>query len=182
MSTSEPAGARPELDGLRARDEETLRGVWARERPRLRALAALVLGPGPAADDLADEVLVEVLFYRVQNLRHDAALSSYLRLAVTRRAVRARKRRALEVSDARLAEQGAPGPDEHAVTADLLRRLPACLKALTPKAQDALRLRHQADLTQEAIGALIGGSKQYIGRLLKQSQRALRACLEGGAA
>jgi DNA-directed RNA polymerase specialized sigma subunit len=58
------------------------------------------------------------------------------------------------------------------------RGLVDCFKKLTEKAQKVMVLRFDADLTTEAIGKIVGGSKQYIGRLITQSLEAMRNCLE----
>jgi RNA polymerase sigma factor (sigma-70 family) len=70
--------------------------------------------------------------------------------------------------------------EESAWARALLPRLEDCLGELSPKAQRVLRLRYRKELTNERIGSLVGGSKQYIGRLIRQSLRALRKCLERG--
>jgi RNA polymerase sigma factor (sigma-70 family) len=63
-------------------------------------------------------------------------------------------------------------------SASMLPRLEECLEKLTPKARQVLALRYGAEHTNEQIGSLLGGSKQYIGRLIAQCLEKLRRCLE----
>ncbi len=168
------------LQRLRSGDPATIEDFWHQERPRVRALCVKVLGPGPDAEDLADEVLVDVMFVRVHSIQHTRALRTYLRLMAVRRAQRRHSRRNGQDPTDNLVDNESTPADDIASDRVLLERLPQCLAQLTPKAQDALRLRYQGELTTEAIGRLLGGSKQYIGKLLKKSQQALRICLEQG--
>lgn len=169
------------LEQLKSGDAGAQARWWKRGRPAVRAICAHILGAGPEAEDLADEVMTDFLFKYVQQLSREEALESYLRLMAVRRALRARElRRRTIFQELPQKSEDRPLPDEVAGWAQLVPRLPDCLGKLTPKARQAIRLRFQADLTHENIGGMIGGSKQYIGRLLNQSIRALRDCLERG--
>lgn len=63
-------------------------------------------------------------------------------------------------------------------TSVLLPSLDECLDGLKPKAREVIRLKYGEDFANERIGGLVGGSKQYIGKLLRQSLAKLRECLE----
>lgn len=122
--------------------------------------------------------MTDFIFKYVHRLSREEAIDSYLRLMAVRRAMRLRDLRArIAPPDLTASIEHAPA-DETAGWAQLVPRLPLCLDKLTPKARQAIRLRFQGELTNETIGDLIGGSKQYIGRLLKQSLSTLRDCLE----
>jgi DNA-directed RNA polymerase specialized sigma24 family protein len=56
--------------------------------------------------------------------------------------------------------------------------LDRCLTHLTDKARQVLRLKYTEQWTNEHIGQIVGGSKQYIGRLIRQSLELLRSCIE----
>src|SRR5687767_15984165 len=111
------------------------------------AIAAHILGPGAAAEDLADEILVDFLFGAVHRISHERAIESYLRLMTVRRALRRSHQEKKTVS--------AVQPEEAVEDQDaielrtMLPRLALCLAKLTPKARNALRLRYQNELTTE---------------------------------
>jgi RNA polymerase sigma factor (sigma-70 family) len=176
-------GDRELFERLQAKDPQAQRAFWKEKRPDLRALCASVLGRGPDADEVADAVLVDFLFDYVHRMQHPEAVATYVRLMAMRRSLRLKAKRDASESDAVLEGEIDPAkPDEAAHVALLRPRLADCLNRLTPKAQEVIRLRYSGDLTNEEIGRLVGGSKQYIGKLLKQSQALLRTCLGGAHA
>ena len=109
-------------------------------------------------------------------------MRTYLRLAATRRALRRRQGAGKhdELEADQMPDDDARAPDRVAGVKLLLPRLEGCLEGLTPKAQQVLKLRFGSEMTNERIGELVGGSKQYIGRLIKESADKLRDCLEAG--
>lgn len=177
-----PAEDGPGLDALRAGDRRAQEQFWRLHWDRTYATCARVLGYGADATDVATDVLHDFLYRHVHHVVEARAVRTYLGLAATRRALRRRERagRHVELEAEQLPDEGARAPDRAAWTALLLPRLGACLEGLTPKAQQVLKLRFGGELTNERIGELVGGSKQYIGRLIKESAERLRACLEAG--
>ncbi len=168
------------VTALRAGDHDAQHRFWERHFAEVDAICGRVLGRGADASDEAVNVMVDFLFKYVHHVVDGRAAPYYLRLMATRRARKLRdKRRRFSPhgADHEIADAAATGADEAALSAALMPKLDACLKRLTTKARRALALRYRADLTSEAIGALLGGSKQYIGRLIAQSLSALRACL-----
>ena len=76
-------------------------------------------------------------------------------------------------------DDGEPAAPEQSIwVGQMMPRLDGCLEGLTPKAREVLKLRFSTDLTNEVIGEMVGGSKQYIGRLIKESTDKLRTCLD----
>ena len=177
---SAPGGAQISLAGLRAGDAAAQARFWEEHRARVFRHCARVLGAGRDAEELAQDVLSEFIFERAARLARDEAALAYLRLMAVRRALRHRDRQR-RLHGREMAEQ--EDPDAAAAVfragdAAALRRLPDCLERLTPKAREALLLRYRRELTTARIGEIVGGSKQYIGRLLRQSLARLRDCLE----
>jgi RNA polymerase sigma factor (sigma-70 family) len=175
--------SRQTIDGLQKGDDRARRECWERLFSPVYAICAHILGSGVEASDTAADLLSDFIFHHVHALQNPAGAGAYLRLMAVRRAIRARdhRNRMCEFHDDAMAT-GATGPEESAEFRLLQDRLPRCLNALTPKARSALRLKYTARMANDQIGTLLGGSKQYIGRLLAQSLERLRRCLEKGAA
>jgi RNA polymerase sigma factor (sigma-70 family) len=161
------------------REPAALRRFWERERPQVYAICARVLGDGADAHDVADAVMVDFMFDCVKRLANAGTMGAYLRLMAARRAIRRREQKARNIESElhTQIDESRSDPDQSIHLAKAASALEECLRKLTPKAQEALRLRYSGDLTQSEIGALVGGSKQYIGRLLTQSIEKLRVCL-----
>jgi RNA polymerase sigma factor (sigma-70 family) len=171
--------AEREMKLLLAREPAALRRFWQRERPIVYGICARVLGTGADASDVADAVMVDFMFDCVKRLENAGTMGAYVRLMAARRAIRRREQKSKNVASelhARVDESRAD-PDHSIHLAKAESTLAECIRKLTPKAQEALRLRYSGELTQGEIGAIVGGSKQYIGRLLSQSIEKLRACL-----
>lgn len=170
------------IDTSIAQGDPALRpALWKTLHPDVRQVCAKVLGPGPDADDVADSVLVDFLYRYAERLESTAAARSYVRLMAMRRAVRyARRRDRLEpVEEERVAtEPPAVSAEERADVQRMLPRLERCLEELKPKARVVLQLKFEGELTNERIGGQVGGSKQYIGRLITKSLGLLKKCLE----
>ena len=169
--------ASKQLEALKRRDPVAQADFWAIQRAGLIRTCAAIVKTDADAADIADGVLIDFLFGHVDNIRHAEAVRAYVQLMAARRAVRFRKR----------AHQITNGVDQLVDSENLelsgeqalvLKRVTECAERLTHKARTVLRLRYRGDLTNERIGALVGGSKQYIGRLLTRSLSTLRECLQ----
>lgn len=172
------------IDGLRACEPSAQHTFWASSWAEVYTICVSILGAGPDANDTAVDVLTDFIFKYVQNLSDSRAAHAYIRLMSVRRSLR-RRARLKELYEHRYEEI----PDTKTVCADeaaekalLLPRLRECLSQLTPKAQQVLKLRFGEELKNEQIGSLLGGSKQYLGRLIRRSLELLRKCLEAGSA
>ena len=170
----------PSLEALKRGEPAAQERFWQLHWNRVYATCARILGYGADASDVATDIVQDFLFTYVQNIERERAIVSYLRLMATRRSLRRRRGvdRHSELIPEAIADDDARGADVAANTQLLLPRLNDCLEELTPKAQQVLKLRFSGDLTTERIGQLVGGSKQYIGKLIRQSTEKLRACLE----
>jgi len=138
-----------------------------------------ILGDGPDAMDTAVDVLSDFIFVYAKKLKRAEGMRSYLRLMAVRRSLRVRDRRN-SASSGPLERMSAEGqdPEEQAHQTLLQPRLEECLQTLTPKAQQVIRLRFGHEMTNEKIGGLVGGSKQYIGKLISNCLKMLQKCLK----
>ena len=142
------------------------------------AICSRVVGPGPLSVDITTDLLNDFMFRYVDNLSNPKGAWAYLKMMAIRRSVRERER---IYKNEQLEEQRMTLTSSNAVDEGVLLLLPGlddCLGTLTPKAQSSIRLKYRQDLSNEQIGRMIGGSKQYIGRLIKQSLALLRDCLQ----
>jgi RNA polymerase sigma factor (sigma-70 family) len=81
--------------------------------------------------------------------------------------------------DAELLEDPEPnGQEEEAWKSELGPYLTDCMGELSQKSQNVLKLRYHLDLSYEQIGGMLGGTRQYIGRLLHKCQEKLKKCIE----
>ena len=169
------------LEGLRQRDATCQQAFWEKYWTRVFAICARILGKGTDSTDLAVDLLTEFIDRRVHNVEKAGAMGGYLRLMAVRRALDLKRYRArtqtlcYEISDTSVIS-----PEDQAVLTNLMPRLDLCLPNLTDKAQQTLRLKYMEQWSNEQIGTIVGGSRQYIGRLLKQSLDFLRLCIEKG--
>ncbi len=175
-----------ELALLKARDAHAQARFFAAHRARVESLCARVLGHGADAVEIATDVLGDFLFQYVDGVESPRAVSTYLKLMATRRSLRWVRTRGrsdeMQEDDSAPSELGGdrePGVDQAIWARQMMPRLDGCLDKLTPKAREVLKMRFGTELTNESIGEIVGGSKQYIGRLIKESTEKLRTCLDG---
>lgn len=171
-----------ELARLKARDREAQARFYARFKDRVESLCGRVLGSGPDAAEVAIDVIQDFLFQYVDGVESPRAVTTYLKLMATRRSLRWMRRgeRSEEVSED-VPEVDSDGKNDQGIwVTQMMPKLDGCMQGLTTKAREVLKLRYSTDLTNEAIGEMVGGSKQYIGRLIKESTEKLKGCLERG--
>ena len=165
--------------GLKARDDAAMEFFWREYFKKLYPICAHILGDGPDALDTTVDLMVDFIETNVYRLSKPSALYSYLRLTAVRRSVRIRDRRGkTEALNANEHVSQTSSAEEHVWTGELMPLLEQCQGAVTKKAQTALRLKYGNDMPNEQIGRCLGGSKQYIGRLIRDSLKALRHCIE----
>ncbi|MBN2525312.1 MAG: sigma-70 family RNA polymerase sigma factor [Deltaproteobacteria bacterium] len=163
---------------LRQGNSDTRQRFWEESFDAVLAICSRILGSGPQSIDVTTDLLNDFLFHYVQNLKNPHGAWSYLKLMAIRRAVRERQRMMTgePFDDQQMDYPG--GEMDDVETTVLLPKLNQCLALLTPKAQSTVRLKYRQGMSNEQIGHVVGGSKQYIGRLLTQSLAALRECLQ----
>lgn len=151
---------------LRAEPEATA-ALLAQLRPGLvrycRAKLGRVGGAYTTADDVAQEVCLALLRalprYRDQGRPFTAFVYAIAAHKVTD-AQRAAIRDAGTAPVERLAEHpdAAPGPEQHAVSTDLARRLSGLLARLPEQQREIVVLRVAAGLSAEEVGVIVGMS------------------------
>ena len=166
------------VKSLQTQDETARKNFWNVAFEPVLAVCARVVGPGPLSVDITTDLLNDFMFRYVENIGNPHGAWSYLKLMAVRRSVRERQRMQ---KNEQLEEQRMTLTSNNDVDEGVLVLLPGlndCISALTPKAQSTIRLKYRQELSNEEIGSMVGGSKQYIGRLIKQSLALLRDCLQ----
>ena len=167
------------IDGLKAGSADAQQQFWRQFWPNTHAICAKILGSDADASDVTVDLLSDFIDRRVHNIEEPKAVRNYIRLMAVRQSMEMKRKRDKNVSlDDDYADHASNNPEEKAIVATLLPRLVFCLDGLTPKARQTLRLKYYRQLSNERIGELLGGSKQYIGRLIQKSLTTLRTCLE----
>jgi RNA polymerase sigma factor (sigma-70 family) len=165
--------------GLRKHDKEAITFFWRIYYDKVYPICAFILGQGPDAGDMTVDILVDFIEKRVDNLASPKALYSFLRHTAVRRSIRFRDRRnKLSHVESDEHVSGEASPEEKAELNMLMPFLQQCLDKMTPKARTTLRLKYTKKISNEQIGEIVGGSKSYIGRILKQGEKTLRRCIE----
>ncbi|MBN2716615.1 MAG: sigma-70 family RNA polymerase sigma factor [Deltaproteobacteria bacterium] len=163
---------------LQQGNEAARRDFWQTAFAPVLGICSRVAGPGPLAVDITTDLLNDFLFRYVVSLSNPLGAWAYLKMMAVRRSIREKQRsirhEMFEEHRMRLGETHDGNED----VAGMIPLLNDCLGTLTPKAQSAIRLKYRQGLSNSEIGNTVGGSKQYIGRLLKQSLRVLRDCLQ----
>ena len=173
------------LAQLQQGDEAAFRQFVAQYQARVYRIALSLLRSPAEAEDVAQEVFVEV-YQTVASFRGEAALSTWLyRIATSqalkhRRWANAKKRFAHFTS--LLGFDNAPlhEPPDHAHPQALLegeqqlQLLRACIGRLPTKQQLAFVLRHEQELSYEEIAAVLDTSVAAVESLLFRARHTLR--------
>jgi RNA polymerase sigma factor (sigma-70 family) len=169
------------LARLKAREPRAQREFREKFLPALVPVCERVLGNAMRAREVAEDVITDVAMAHVDRIRLEHSLAAYLRLMALRRS--ARLKAVLDRQD----ELGdhldrGEGPEAELLRADEAHRwrerIGRCMDRLRPRIRAVLRMRFHDDATQEAIGSVLGVSKQYVGKVIAQALLSLKACLE----
>jgi RNA polymerase sigma-70 factor, ECF subfamily len=168
------------LAGAQAGDEAAFaKLIRAHQRP-VYGLALRALGNSAEAEDLAQEVFLQLLLSldRIESCEH---LAHWLRRAVTHRVIdRFRQRRRMpQVVDIAEWEAGSSDVASMEAEPEPLERLVAQLPAI-PRL--VVALRYQEDLDPAEIAQLLDMSVNTVKSHLKRSLARLRAACDGGRA
>ena len=170
---------------LQQGSEAAFRTLVARYQERVYRTAFSLLRSPEEAEDVAQEVFVEV-YQTVARFRGDATLSTWLyRLATSRalqhrRRAKAKKRFAFFTSLLGFDNQILHEPPDHAHPqallegAQQLRLLLAHIGRLPDKQQVAFTLRHEQELSYEEIAAVLGLTVPAVESLLFRARQTLR--------
>lgn len=167
------------LDRLKAREPDAQQELARELFPRVLKLCRRELR-GDLAEHVAADVWTDFLFFEVDHVRSPDAIPTYLRMMTVRRCRRMQSWQSRHSPLPEL-EPLHGGEDEAVAKLDEQRRivrLTGCLERLTPRVRGVLRMRFRHGLTQESIGASLGVTRQYAGRLVSAGLDTLRDCLE----
>lgn len=170
---------------LRTHDPSAQKEVRRRVFPLLLGTCSRVLRDKVAAAETAEDVWTDFLVSHVQDLRREESIVGYLRLMAVRRSLRVRKARSrfetlggVDDADPIDANDAERVLIEGGLERERDERLVHCLGKVTPRTRHVLRMRFHHDMTLEAVGEVIGTSKQYVGKVLAKALQALRRCME----
>ena len=147
--------------------------LFQAEYPRVVAIAARILGDVGEAEDVAQEVFLQLHRRRdaqaafARPWLHAAAAHTALNVLRTRRRRRGREQRWAR-------EPGAvDDPGERVVAAETSRRVRAALSHLRRRQAEILALRH-AGLSYAEVADALGVRVSHVGTLLRRAEAALR--------
>jgi len=144
------------------------------------SLALRMLGTREAAEDLAQEVFME-LSSKLGSIESNAHLSFWLRRVTTHRAIdQLRRRSRFEMTSLEAQEDLLASPEEFQDPV-LQRSLRTLLATLSPPARAVLLLRYQEDLDPVDIAKTLDMSVNTVKSHLKRSLDTLRQGLPGAA-
>lgn len=170
---------------LQLGSEAAFRSLVERYQDRIYSTVFSLLRNAEEAEDVAQEVFVEV-YQTIARFRGDAALSTWLyRLATSRalknrRMARAKKRFAYFTSLLGLHNDVLHEPPDHAHPLALLEGqqqlqvLLAHVARLPGQQQVAFTLRHEQELSYEQIAAVLGTTVPAVESLLFRARQTLR--------
>ncbi|NML66695.1 RNA polymerase sigma factor [Hymenobacter sp. RP-2-7] len=174
---------------LRQGSEAAFRTLVARFQDQVYSTAFSLLRSPEEAEDVAQEVFVEV-YQTINRFRGEAALSTWLyRLATSRalqhrRRLTTRKRFAFFTSWLGFADHSLPEPPDHTHPLALLEEaqqlelLRQHISRLPPQQQVAFVLRHEQELSYEEIAAVLNTTTAAVESLLFRARRTLRHHLQ----
>jgi RNA polymerase sigma factor (sigma-70 family) len=177
---------------LQQGSEAAFRSLVARFQDRVYGTALSLLRSPEDAEDVAQEVFVEV-YQTIGQFRGEAALSTWLyRLATSRalqhqRRLNTRKRFAFFTSLLGFGTQQLPEPPDHAHPQALLegtqqlQQLQQQISQLPPQQQVAFTLRHEQELSYEEIAAVLGTTVAAVESLLFRARQTLRRHLQSAS-
>ena len=189
LGASTPATDAALVAQLQQGSEAAFRTLVARFQDRVYSTAFSLLRSPEEAEDVAQEVFVEV-YQTIDRFRGEAALSTWLyRLATSRalqhqRHLSARKRFAFFTSLLGFITNQLPEPPDHAHPqallegAQQLQQLQQQIGRLPSQQQVAFTLRHEQELSYEEIAAVLGTTVAAVESLLFRARQTLRRHLQ----
>ena len=187
-SPSLPAGDAELVAQLRQGSEAAFRQLVERYQGRVYSTALALLPSAAEAEEVAQDVFVEV-YQTIHGFREEAALSTWLYRLATSRALRqrrwgqAKKRFAVLTSLLGFDNQVLHEPPDHAHPQALLEHeqqlatLRQHIGRLPAQQQVAFVLRHEQDLTYQEIAAVLDTTVAAVESLLFRARQTLRQTL-----
>lgn len=172
----------PDLELLAAvgrGEPAAVRAMVSRKLPRLIALATRLLGDRAEADDVAQEVFVQIWKHAGRWKPGAARFDTWIhRVALNLCNDRLRRRRdVVAMEDAPEPFDPAPPTDARIERADRSTRIEAALAALPARQREALVLQYYQELPNAEAAALMDISVEALESLLSRARRQLRTVL-----
>lgn len=185
IETEAPALFSEEVaDGVRRRDPEAISAVYEALADRLLGFLVARVGDRQAAEDLLEATFVELL-ERGCTIRGGArVIKSWLFRAAHFNALDHLRRRQRGREDlvgdhyGHDRADGAPGPEDAALLADLSRELREALAQLSDDQQQVLLLRYVAGLTAPEVAEVVDKNVPAVRGLQHRGERSLARILE----
>lgn len=168
---------RPRSDQARGERGATLReieAVYTASAPRLRRVAAGIIGDADAAQDVVQEAFARAIRDRGSFTR-TGPLEAWVWRVVVNTALNGRRAAAADAARNRRLEPPAPTDAEEAADRARIRSL---IAALSGRQRAALFLHYYADLDYESIGRILRIRPGTVGKLLHDARAAMREDVE----
>lgn len=173
------------LSRLRDGDDDAYSAIFREHYPGIVVSAARLLGDRALAEDIAQDVMLE-LWRRRESLTLTGPVRAYLHSAVRNRALN-------RLRQARTAQRGevyvrgpseSPASDSRAITGELEAAVAAALAALSEPQREVFEMNRTRGLTYGEIAELLGISVKSVearmGRALRQMREQLAPWLPDG--
>jgi RNA polymerase sigma-70 factor (ECF subfamily) len=166
------------LDGLRAGNQQAFDAMFRSYYPRLVAVADSMLRDRPAAEDVAQDVMVE-LWRRRESLLLESSLRAYLFRAVRNRALnQIRHLRVAPKTDIETAtDLTIPPADRVALEGEMLAALGKAVASLPERCREVFELSRVQGLKYAEIASALGISVKTVEAQMGKAIRILRARL-----
>jgi RNA polymerase sigma-70 factor (ECF subfamily) len=172
----EPADIDRELLGrLRAGEHDAMEAIFHAHHPHLVRLAGTLLRDQAAAEDVAQDVLLE-LWRRREQLVVETSLRAYLMRAARNRALNTiRHRRTVTRADpAELSPTPSPTADRDLTQKEIEAALRQAVSELPERCREAFELSRVHDLTYSEIASVMNISIKSVETQIGRALRALR--------
>ena len=145
--------------------------------PTVFRLARRILGHGPDADDVVQEVFLEV--FRLREKREVRCWAGFLHKVATHRALdRLRRRRKTHPLDDVDVSDAGDGPLETAIAGELAERLREAITQLPDRQAAVFSLRYFDDQSYGQIAEILSIEASAVGTALHKARTKLNALLE----
>jgi len=166
------------LDGLRAGNQQAFDAIFRTYYPRLVAVADSMLHERPAAEDVAQDVMVE-LWRRRESLLLESSLRAYLFRAVRNRALnQIRHLRVAPRTDIEtVTDLAIPPADRDALEGEMVVALRNAVAGLPERCREVFQLSRVQGLKYAEIATALGISVKTVEAQMGKAIRILRARL-----
>ncbi len=168
----------------RAGDRSAAAALVRRNSARVSRYIARLVGPGPAVEDLTQDVFVQVLS-KAADYQPTAKFTTWLyRIATNlvftdRRSLAHRWRRSAATELTDVPDPSQPGPERQVSLDELRERVGRAIQSLPPKQRAVVTLFEYEHLTYQQIAAVLDITEEAVRALLARARARLRTSLSG---